>query len=227
MGRSSRSQANANRVRIVEVASGLFRAHGIEAVSISDVMKAAGMTQGGFYKHFASKDALAAEACELAFTKAAENWRRVAQDAADHGRDVAKAITAYYLAPKAPEMTCPMVALATDVAKRAPDDPLCGAYNAGVRNLFDTFAELATAHASRATTDRLRMLFAGMVGSNMLARSGNGGDWSAGFKKSVAATADMVGGQRDRFRRSARHTHNPAFQGQQPTPEGLIAEASV
>ena len=70
MGRSSRSQASANRVRIVEVASGLFRAHGIEAVSISDVMKAAGMTQGGFYKHFASKDALAAEACELAFTKA-------------------------------------------------------------------------------------------------------------------------------------------------------------
>jgi AcrR family transcriptional regulator len=68
--RSSRSQASANRVRIVEVASGLFRAHGIEAVSISDVMKAAGMTQGGFYKHFASKDALAAEACELAFTKA-------------------------------------------------------------------------------------------------------------------------------------------------------------
>jgi TetR/AcrR family transcriptional repressor of nem operon len=195
MGRSSRSQANANRVRIVQVASGLFRAHGIEPVSISDVMKAAGMTQGGFYKHFASKDALAAEACELAFTKAAENWRQVAQDAADHGRDVANAITVYYLAPKSPEMTCPMVALATDVAKRAPDDPLRSAYNAGVRSLFDTFAELATTHASPATADRLRMLFAAMVGSNMLARSGNGEGWSARFRQSVAATADKVGGQ--------------------------------
>lgn len=194
MGRSSRSQANANRQRIVEVASGLFRAHGIEAVSISDVMKAAGMTQGGFYKHFASKDALAAEACELAFTKAAENWRRVAQDAAGHGRDVAIAITAYYLAPKSPETTCPMVALATDVAKRTPDDPLRGAYNAGVRSLFDIFAELATTRASRATTDRLRMLFAAMVGSNLLARSGNARDWSS-FKKSVAASADKIDGQ--------------------------------
>jgi TetR/AcrR family transcriptional repressor of nem operon len=188
MGRSSRSQAKANRVRIVEVASGLFRAHGIEAVSISDVMKAAGMTQGGFYKHFASKDALAAEACEFAFTKAAENWRQVAQDAAHHGRDVAKAITAYYLAPKSPEMTCPMVALATDVAKRARDDPLRTAYNAGVRNLFDTFAELATIRASRATTDRLRMLFVAIVGSNMLARAGDARGLSASFKKSAAAT---------------------------------------
>ena len=82
MGRSSRSQANANRVRIVEVASGLFRAHGIEAVSISDIMKAAGMTQGGFYKHFASKDALAAEACELAFTRpprTGDGWHRTRQ----------------------------------------------------------------------------------------------------------------------------------------------------
>ena len=68
-----------------------------------------------------------------------------------------------------------MVALATDVAKRAPDDPLRSAYNAGVRSLFDIFAELATTHASRPTTDRRRILFVGMVGSNMLARSVNGG----------------------------------------------------
>ena len=144
MGRSSRQQAAQNRDRIVNTATRLFREHGVDNVSIADIMAAADMTPGGFYKHFASKDALAAEACELAFTKAVEKWRRVAQDAADHGRDVAYAITTYYLAPKLPEMTCPMVALATDVAKRAPDDPLRSAYSAGVRSLFDTFAKLAT-----------------------------------------------------------------------------------
>ncbi|EGS9018098.1 helix-turn-helix transcriptional regulator [Salmonella enterica] len=47
---------------IVEKASGLFRAHGIANVSISDIMKAAGMTAGGFYKHFESKESLAREA---------------------------------------------------------------------------------------------------------------------------------------------------------------------
>ena len=52
-------------------------------------MTAAGMTQGGFYKHFSSKDALTARACALAFDGAAENWRRVARDAVTDGRNVA------------------------------------------------------------------------------------------------------------------------------------------
>jgi TetR/AcrR family transcriptional repressor of nem operon len=194
MGRSSRRQADNNRARIVEAASGLFRAHGIEAVGIADVMKAAGMTQGGFYKHFPSKDALAAEACELAFAKAAENWRRVAQDAAGDGRDVARAIAAYYLAPKSPEMTCPMIALAPDAAHRTPDDPVHRAYSDGVRGLFNTFAELAAADGFPAVENRLRMLFAAMVGSNMLARSGHGEGWSTSFKQSVVAAGDRSDG---------------------------------
>ena len=190
MGRSSRSRAEENRARIVEVASGLFRARGLDSVGIAEIMKAAGMTQGGFYKHFPSKDALAAEACAFAFTTAAETWRRVAQDAARDGRDVANAITAYYLAPKSPEMTCPMVAHAPDAARRTPDDPLHRAYNDGVRGLFDTFAELAAADGFPAVEDRLRTLFAAMVGSNMLARSGHGEGWSTSFKQSVVAAGD-------------------------------------
>src|SRR5258708_642588 len=143
MGRSSRSRAEENRARIVEVASGLFRARGLDSVGIAEIMKAAGMTQGGFYKHFPSKDALAAEACAFAFTTAAETWRRVAQDAAR-----------------------------------------------GVRGLFDTFAELAAADGFPAVEDRLRTLFAAMVGSNMLARSGHGEGWSTSFKQSVVAAGD-------------------------------------
>ena len=62
MGRSSKEQADANRRRIVAAAGNLFRSKGYDTVGIADVMKAAGLTQGGFYKHFASKEALAAEA---------------------------------------------------------------------------------------------------------------------------------------------------------------------
>src|ERR1700735_4413428 len=96
MGRSSRRQADDNRARIVEVASGLFRAHGIEAVGIADVMKAAAMTQGGFYRHFPSKEALAAEACAFAFTNAAENWRGGARDGVRDGRNGAAGSPHYY-----------------------------------------------------------------------------------------------------------------------------------
>jgi TetR/AcrR family transcriptional repressor of nem operon len=56
MGRSSKEQADESRRRIVAEAGNLFRSRGYDAVGIAYVMKAAGMTQRGFYKHFASKE---------------------------------------------------------------------------------------------------------------------------------------------------------------------------
>src|SRR5882672_2505623 len=59
----TREQAAANRDRIVEAAGALFRRHGFDGIGVADIMKAAGLTHGGFYGHFASKEDLAAEAC--------------------------------------------------------------------------------------------------------------------------------------------------------------------
>jgi TetR/AcrR family transcriptional repressor of nem operon len=70
----SREQAAANRERIVEVASKLFRENGFDGIGIADLMKAAGLTHGGFYGHFESKDELAAEACGRAMARASEKW---------------------------------------------------------------------------------------------------------------------------------------------------------
>jgi TetR/AcrR family transcriptional repressor of nem operon len=67
--RRSRKAAARTREKIVEEAAALFRARGIDAVSIADVMGELGLTVGGFYKHFESKDALVAEAIELASRK--------------------------------------------------------------------------------------------------------------------------------------------------------------
>ena len=61
--RKSREQAAETRKRIVRAAARAFREKGIVATSLADLMKAAGMTHGGFYRHFASKDQLIAEAC--------------------------------------------------------------------------------------------------------------------------------------------------------------------
>src|SRR6478672_2122318 len=66
MGRVSQAQAQENRRRIVETASRLFREQGTH-VSVADLMKAAGLTHGGFYKQFASKEALIDEAIAHAF----------------------------------------------------------------------------------------------------------------------------------------------------------------
>jgi len=58
----SREQMTQNRQRILQAASRLFRDKGFEAVSVADVMNAAGLTHGGFYGHFSSKDDLVAQA---------------------------------------------------------------------------------------------------------------------------------------------------------------------
>ena len=69
MGRVSQAQAQENRKRIVETAARLFRERGFPAVSVADVMAEVGLTHGGFYKHFASKDALVAEAVGQAYAE--------------------------------------------------------------------------------------------------------------------------------------------------------------
>src|ERR1043166_888246 len=59
--RVTREQAAANREKVLEVAGTLFRERGFDGIGVADIMKRAGLTHGGFYGHFASKDDLAAE----------------------------------------------------------------------------------------------------------------------------------------------------------------------
>src|SRR3982074_780061 len=61
--RVTRQQAAANREKVLHVAGTLFRQHGFDGIGVADIMRRAGLTHGGFYGHFPSKDDLAAEAC--------------------------------------------------------------------------------------------------------------------------------------------------------------------
>ncbi|MFI1206017.1 TetR/AcrR family transcriptional regulator [Streptomyces sp. NPDC020802] len=72
MGRASQAQAQENRERVVRTASRLFREQGTH-VSVADLMKAAGLTHGGFYKQFPSKEALIDEATAHAFGELASH----------------------------------------------------------------------------------------------------------------------------------------------------------
>ena len=77
----SREQAALNRERIVDVAARLFREKGYDGIGVADLMKSAGLTHGGFYGHFASKEDLMIEACQHALNKSLEGWRaKVASD---------------------------------------------------------------------------------------------------------------------------------------------------
>ena len=181
MGRSSKEQADVNRRRIIEAAGNLFRSRGYDAVGITDVMKAAGMTQGGFYKHFLSKEALAAEAWALGFKLSSIIWRRQ-----EKGSSPAAAIVDYYLASKPPEHRCPMVAHGEEVARMDEDCALRDIYTDGAQKLYETFMDATKGSMAK---DRARLLFAAMVGANMLSRAAGDSDWVAALKKSVKAAA--------------------------------------
>ncbi|HMN82192.1 MAG TPA: TetR family transcriptional regulator, partial [Burkholderiaceae bacterium] len=81
MPRVSRAEAQRHRQQIEEASARLFRERGL-SVSVADLMSEVGLTHGGFYGHFDSKDALAAIAMARAFEEAAARWRKRLADAA-------------------------------------------------------------------------------------------------------------------------------------------------
>jgi TetR/AcrR family transcriptional repressor of nem operon len=158
----SREQAARNRDRVVDTASRLFRAHGVDGVGIGEVMRACGLTHGGFYNQFASKDALAAEACAAALAASAARWRAIAARA----QDVPAAITADYVSSRnrdAAETGCALIALGPDAARKGGE--MAAAFRAGLLDLAGILEE----DGGMARTDALARL-AQMVGALVLAR---------------------------------------------------------
>src|SRR5882672_12890105 len=96
--RRSKQETAATRERIVRAAAGEFREHGIVATGLADLMGAAGLTHGGFYRHFDSKDRLVSEASADAF--AAKIGEMEASASAAKGRKALEAIANDYLSPE-------------------------------------------------------------------------------------------------------------------------------
>jgi len=116
--RKSREATAQSKARILSAAAKMVRERGVEATSIADVMEAAGMTNGGFYRHFESKDAMIASAIHAAFDEIADRFdQRLRQSGS------AAAVEAYvdeYLSERHiehPGHGCPVAAVGTDAAR--------------------------------------------------------------------------------------------------------------
>ncbi|ACA17407.1 transcriptional regulator, TetR family [Methylobacterium sp. 4-46] len=192
--RVSKEAAAASRVRIVEAASRLLRERGIEATSIADVMEAAGMTHGGFYKHFRSKDDLVAAALGAAFAGHADRFDR------RRAREGAAAALAAYLAEYLsadhvahPGVGCPVAALGIDAGRGSAE--VAAALARGVE---DIVARVAAAEPdgrgpARARAAAIRRL-AAMVGAVVVARGVGPGPLR---DEVLAACSDAAGGPPD------------------------------
>jgi TetR/AcrR family transcriptional repressor of nem operon len=186
----SKAQAAENRAGIVDAAARLYREHGLAGVGVADITRDAGLTHGGLYRHFESKDALAREACLRAF-----DWTITPLAALDglHGDGDAnpqarlQALVHGYLSSSHrdhPGEGCPAAALAVDAARAGPE--MSEVFAQGVEGNIQRFAR-ALRPTEPADEDRQRPLtpeerattittLATMVGGLVLARATAAGD---------------------------------------------------
>lgn len=203
MPRVSREQAATNHQAIEDAASRLFRERGVNAVSVADVMAEAGLTHGGFYAHFPSKDALAATACASAFAFAAEKWRRRIADAPTRAA-ARRAIAEGYLRDRHCDpcaASCPTATLVTDVARSPANHPIHAAYVSGVREQIETLTKLGASGDRARDRTAACVQLATMMGALLLARATHGDPLADDIVKSARAHLTGAASRRRRSRR--------------------------
>ncbi|HKT99579.1 MAG TPA: TetR/AcrR family transcriptional regulator [Paraburkholderia sp.] len=179
----SREQAAENRRAIVAAAERLFRERGVDAVGLAELMKAAGFTQGGFYNHFKSKDALVAAVMDKALEEGRETVACVIDHAKLAGADAIEQHIRTYLSPGHRgdiEAGCPLSGFAGDA--RRLDDEARVAYAQGLATYLERIAEVIEAregsHAGSNAAEhgegsraKAIALFSQMVGTLVLSRA--------------------------------------------------------
>ncbi|KJF67783.1 TetR/AcrR family transcriptional regulator [Rhizobium nepotum] len=165
--RVSRAQAEANRETVIDVASRLFREHGFDGIGLKDLMKGAGLTQGGFYKQFASKDDLAALASRRAMESATRRWSEAAAD----NSDPLEAVVQFYLSPDhrgEKAEGCPLVALGSDAARQS--EGVRRPFEDGIRAHFEVLDELMDNPERSGPSDKAMAILSLMVGAVTISR---------------------------------------------------------
>jgi len=183
MPRVSRKQAELNREIIVEAATRLFREKGIHGISVSDVMAAAGLTHGGFYGHFESREALATEACQRAFEQSCLRWQAKVQASPDPESARLALIDPYLSATNRdnPGDGCPVAAFAGEMCHEASNSPLQHTYIQGLEESLGILSALQATGTSEGDRQAALAQYAMMVGTLTLARATRGNSVSDEF----------------------------------------------
>lgn len=158
----TKAQAQANRARVVETATTLFRERGYDGVGVADLMAAAGLTHGGFYKNFGSKADLMAEsaACGLA-----QNAALIA------GKDIAQFVQLYLSREHRDGRAtgCTIAALSGDAARQP--EAVRASFAAGIERLLATLDPMPDSSDAEATRINHLAILAQAVGAVVISRA--------------------------------------------------------
>ncbi|HEX5343012.1 MAG TPA: TetR/AcrR family transcriptional regulator [Duganella sp.] len=167
---STKSRKEATHERIVEVAARAIRRSGYDGTGVADIMKEAGLTHGGFYAHFASRDALLAEAGDRAGAESVALAAHIAATAPP-GEALQRMMHAYlsdeHIA--AIETGCPVSALGSEMPRQAPE--VRRAATIHIKEMIDLFARQMPDWGQPEAHQRAMALVCGLIGTTMIARA--------------------------------------------------------
>jgi TetR/AcrR family transcriptional regulator, transcriptional repressor for nem operon len=175
--RYSREHKQETHARIVRKASVRLRERGAHGVGVADLMKEAGLTHGGFYAHFDSRDALLSEAFAYAVDRSSEHWRKISQDIPPEQR--LALIVDSYLTPlhrDNPGHGCVVASLGAEVARESPKTRK--AFAGKLEEMIDMIAEQIPDQPRKIARKQAAAALATMMGTLVLARIAGNGEFS-------------------------------------------------
>jgi TetR/AcrR family transcriptional regulator, transcriptional repressor for nem operon len=194
--RVSKEKAAENHQQILRAAARLFRERGISATGVDSITKEAGLTHGGLYSQFGSKEAIATEAIRFASSRAKRIWERLAQR--KPGKKIFPEIVAEYLSPAhrdAPGNGCVVAALGADIARQP--SKVREAFTAETRKTLGHLAEQMPGDNAAHRRENAIAAFSCMVGGLILARAVSDVDYSDLILRSAAqGTIEMASRRR-------------------------------
>jgi TetR/AcrR family transcriptional regulator, transcriptional repressor for nem operon len=170
MKRSARSAKQNTHERIVETAARAIRRSGYDGTSVADIMKEAGLTHGGFYAHFASRDAMLAEAADRAGANAVASIASIAAQTTP--QEALQAIVNAYLSEahvQNVENGCPVVALGSEMPRQAPE--VRRAATRRIKEMIDLVSRQLPEWGQPAAHAQALVMVSTMVGALLLARA--------------------------------------------------------
>src|SRR6202165_1757375 len=175
--RYSKEHKLETHARIVKKASVRLREEGAHGIGLAALMKEAGLTHGGFYAHFDSREALVIEACAYAMDRGREHWRKLAEKVPPNKRF--STIVDSYLTPvhrDDPGRGCAIPTLGAEIARESPKTRK--AFAAKLEQMIDMLAAQMPDVPRKAARKQATAAIATMMGTLVLARIAGNGEFS-------------------------------------------------
>jgi len=175
--RYSKEHKQETHARIVKKASVRLREKGAHGIGVADLMKEAGLTHGGFYAHFDSREALVIEAFGYAMDRSTERWRKIAEETPPEKR--LATIVETYLTPlhrDDPGHGCAVPTLGAEIARESPKTRR--AFAAKLDQMIEMMADQIMDAPRKAARKQAMAALATMIGTLVLSRIAGGGEFS-------------------------------------------------